>query len=466
MSLAATQAKNNLEKMSASELRASASLASIYGLRMLGMFLILPIFAIYASTLPGGDSQLMIGLALGAYGLTQAIFQLPFGMASDRFGRKRVIYVGLVLFVLGSLVAGFAHDLSTIILGRSIQGAGAISAAVTALAADLTREEHRTKAMAMIGTTIGITFALSLVLGPVLNQWIGVSGIFLLTGVLATAAIFVVKYVVPDPVSSHFHSDAQAQTGKLKEVLKDTQLLRLNFGIFALHAAQMAMFIVVPFAINQSSNMTTNQHWWIYLPVLLLSFVLMVPAIIIGEKRAKLKQVFVAAIVLMLGAQLLFAFSITHFWGIVFSLGAYFIAFNILEATLPSIISKIAPAASKGTAIGVYNTTQSLGVFVGGTAGGFLAHHYNHSAVFIFCSALMAVWLIFALSMTKPPAVKSKMYHLKKLNVAQAEKLTAALSALKGVRETVVIPQEGIAILKVDMQQDWDEAAVLKLIGE
>jgi len=466
MSLAATQAKNNLEKMSASELRASASLASIYGLRMLGMFLILPIFAIYASTLPGGDSQLMIGLALGAYGLTQAIFQLPFGMASDRFGRKRVIYVGLVLFVLGSLVAGFAHDLSTIIVGRSIQGAGAISAAVTALAADLTREEHRTKAMAMIGTTIGITFALSLVLGPVLNQWIGVSGIFLLTGVLATAAIFVVKYVVPDPVSSHFHSDAQAQTGKLKEVLKDTQLLRLNFGIFALHAAQMAMFIVVPFAINQSSNMTTNQHWWIYLPVLLLSFVLMVPAIIIGEKRAKLKQVFVAAIVLMLGAQLLFAFSITHFWGIVFSLGAYFIAFNILEATLPSIISKIAPAASKGTAIGVYNTTQSLGVFVGGTAGGFLAHHYNHSAVFIFCSALMAVWLIFALSMTKPPAVKSKMYHLKKLNVAQAEKLTAALSALKGVRETVVIPQEGIAILKVDMQQDWDEAVVLKLIGE
>jgi MFS family permease len=466
MLFAATQAKKNLERMSPTELRASASLASIYGLRMLGMFLILPIFAIYASTLPGGNSQLMIGLALGAYGLTQAIFQLPFGMASDRFGRKRVIYVGLVLFAIGSVVAGFAEDLSTIILGRSIQGAGAVSAAVTALAADLTREEHRTKAMAMIGTTIGITFALSLILGPVLNQWIGVPGIFLLTGVLATAAIFVVKYVVPDPVSSHFHSDAQAQTGKLKEVLRDQQLLRLNFGIFALHAAQMAMFVVVPFAINESSHLSTHQHWLIYLPVLLLSFVLMVPAIIIGEKRAKLKQVFVGAIALMLGAQLLFAFSIDHFWGIVFSLGAYFIAFNILEATLPSIISKIAPAASKGTAIGVYNTTQSLGVFVGGTAGGFLAHHYNHSAVFIFCSVLIGLWLIFALSMKKPPAVKSKMYHLKKMSVVEAEKLTAALSALKGVRETVVIPQEGIAILKVDMQQDWDEAAVLKLIGE
>lgn len=466
MSSTSKQSKTNLEKMTATELRASASLASIYGLRMLGMFLILPIFAIYASTLPGGDSQLMIGLALGAYGLTQAIFQLPFGMASDRFGRKRVIYVGLVLFAIGSLVAGFANDLSTIILGRSIQGAGAVSAAVTALAADLTREEHRTKAMAMIGTTIGITFALSLILGPVLNQWIGVPGIFLLTGLLATAAIFVVKYVVPDPVSSHFHSDAQAQTGKLKEVLRDKQLLRLNFGIFALHAAQMAMFVVVPFAINQSSNLTTNQHWLIYLPVLLLSFVLMVPAIIVGEKRAKLKQVFVGAIVLMLGAQLLFAFSIAHFWGIVFSLGAYFIAFNILEATLPSIISKIAPAASKGTAIGVYNTSQSLGVFVGGTAGGYLAHHYDNSVVFVFCSALMALWLIFALSMKKPPAVKSKMYHLKKISADQAKKLAVALSGLKGVRETVVLAEEGVAILKVDMQQDWDEAAVLKLIGE
>ena len=466
MSSTSKQSKTNLEKMTATELRASASLASIYGLRMLGMFLILPIFAIYASTLPGGDSQLMIGLALGAYGLTQAIFQLPFGMASDRFGRKRVIYVGLVLFAIGSLVAGFANDLSTIILGRSIQGAGAVSAAVTALAADLTREEHRTKAMAMIGTTIGITFALSLILGPVLNQWIGVPGIFLLTGLLATAAIFVVKYVVPDPVSSHFHSDAQAQTGKLKEVLRDKQLLRLNFGIFALHAAQMAMFVVVPFAINQSSNLTTNQHWLIYLPVLLLSFVLMVPAIIVGEKRAKLKQVFVGAIVLMLGAQLLFAFSIAHFWGIVFSLGAYFIAFNILEATLPSIISKIAPAASKGTAIGVYNTTQSLGVFVGGTAGGYLAHQYGNSMVFVFCSVLMGLWLIFALSMKKPPAVKSKMYHLKKISADQAKKLAVALSGLKGVRETVVLAEEGVAILKVDMQQDWDEAAVMKLIGE
>ena len=355
----------SIDKMNSTELRASISLASIYGLRMLGMFLILPIFAIYAETLPSGKSHLMIGFALGAYGLTQAIFQLPFGIASDRFGRKRVIYVGLVLFVIGSLVAGLAHDLPMIILGRSIQGAGAVSAAVTALVADLTREEHRTKAMAMIGGTIGITFAMSLILGPVLNKLIGVSGIFLMTAVLAAAAILVVKFVVPDPVVSSFHSDAQAKTGKLKEVLKDAQLLRLNYGIFALHAAQMAMFVVVPFAIKKTSGMDANDHWLIYLPVLVSSFVLMVPAIIYGEKKAKLKQVFVAAIATMLVAQLAFAFSIDYFWGIVFSLGAYFVAFNVLEASLPSIITKIAPAASKGTAIGVYNTTQSLGVFMG-----------------------------------------------------------------------------------------------------
>lgn len=461
-----SSAENTSVKMNATELRASISLASIYGLRMLGMFLILPIFAIYAEKLPGGQSHLMIGLALGAYGLTQALFQLPFGMASDRFGRKRVIYVGLLLFVIGSLVAGFATDLNTVIIGRSIQGAGAVSAAVTALVADLTREEHRTKAMAMIGGTIGVTFAMSLILGPVLNQWIGVSGIFLMTAVLAAAAIVVVKFVVPDPVVSSFHSDAQAKTGKLKEVLADTQLLRLNFGIFALHAAQMAMFVVVPFAIRNTSGMNENQHWQIYLPVLVLSFVLMVPAIIYGEKRAKLKQVFVGAIAMMLAAQLAFAFSITHFWGIVISLGAYFVAFNVLEASLPSIITKIAPADSKGTAIGVYNTTQSLGVFVGGAVGGYLSSSHGFAAVFVFCSVLMALWLLFGLSMKAPPAVKSKMYHLNKISAAKAKTLATKLAALQGVRETVVLADEGLVVLKVDIQQGWDEAAVVRLIGE
>ncbi|ROH86913.1 MFS transporter [Pseudomethylobacillus aquaticus] len=453
------------ERMSSLELRASMSLASIYGLRMLGMFLILPIFSIYAETLPGGDSHLLIGLALGAYGLTQAMFQLPFGMASDRYGRKRMIYIGLVLFVIGSLVAGFADNLYTIIIGRAIQGAGAVSAVVTALVADLTREEHRTKAMAMIGGTIGVTFALSLILGPALNQVIGVPGIFLLTGALAALAILDVKFLVPDPVVSRFHSDAEAAPSKLKDVLRNKQLLRLNFGIFALHAAQMAMFVVVPFAIKQTSGMSENDHWLIYLPIMVLSFVLMVPAIIYGEKRAKLKLIFVGAISVMLLAQLMFAASITHFWGIILSLSAYFVAFNVLEASLPSIISKLAPAASKGTAIGVYNTAQSIGIFLGGTLGGVLSHYYGYASVFLFCSVLMGIWLLLAISMQPPPAVKSKMYHVDEMSPEAAASLAKALGTLAGVREAVVLADEGLVILKIDMQHAFDETQALQLIG-
>lgn len=449
--------------MTALELRASLSLASIYGLRMLGMFLILPIFAIYAESLPGGASHLMIGLALGAYGLTQALLQLPFGMASDRYGRKRVIYFGLAIFALGSLIAALATDIETIILGRAIQGAGAVSAAVTALVADLTREENRTKAMAMIGGTIGITFAFSLVAGPALNQWIGVPGIFALTGILTLLAMLVVRFVVPDPQISRFHSDAEASAGKLREVLRNTQLLRLNFGIFALHAAQMAMFVVVPFALMETGGLDANHHWQVYLPIMGVAFVCMVPAIIYGEKQAKLKNVFVAAIALMFGAQLLFASSIDHFWGIVTSLTIYFVAFNVLEASLPSIISKVAPAASKGTAMGVYNTSQSLGVFLGGTVGGWLSHVHGYAAVFIFCSVLIGLWLGFAASMKAPPAVKSRMFHINEMPAEAGQRLADRLLQLQGVREAVVLADEGVALLKVDMHA-WDEDAALQLI--
>ncbi len=441
------------------------SLASIYGLRMLGMFLILPIFAIYAETLPGGKSHLMIGLALGAYGLTQALFQLPFGMASDRYGRKQVIYFGLLLLAIGSLVAATAHDITWVIIGRAIQGSGAVSAAVTALVADLTREEHRTKAMAMIGATIGLTFAFSLVAGPALNQWIGIPGIFALTGALALLALLVVKYVVPDPAVSRFHSDAEAAPDRLREVLQDPQLQRLNFGIFALHAAQMAMFVVVPFALVKAGQLDANHHWQVYLPVMIVAFVCMVPAIIYAEKTGKLKPVFVSAIALMLAAQILFAASIAHFWGIVASLTTYFIAFNLLEANLPSLISKIAPAPAKGTAMGVYNTSQSLGVFLGGVMGGWLSHTQGNAAVFIFCSVLMGLWLIFAIGMQAPLAVRSRMFHLEELSPKAAQNLAAKLAALQGVREAVVLAEEGVALLKVEMA-GWDEAAALKLIGE
>ncbi|HQM87935.1 MAG TPA: MFS transporter, partial [Methylotenera sp.] len=412
----------------------------------------------------------MIGLALGAYGLTQALFQLPFGMASDKYGRKPMIYLGLGIFAVGSMVAALAMNIEGVIIGRALQGAGAVSAVVTALLADLTRDEHRTKAMATIGATIGVAFAISLVGGPLLNQWIGVPGIFFMTALLTLAAMAVVKFVVPDPVHSYHHSDASATPAKLKDVLKNKQLLRLNYGIFALHAAQMAMFVVVPFAITKSSQIEVNQHWHIYLPVLIGSFVLMVPAIIYAEKQAKMKQVFLLAIGLMLIAQLAFSAFIQYFWGIVFSLTLYFVAFNILEATLPSIISKIAPAAAKGTAMGVYNTSQSIGIFVGGALGGYLSHQFGYASVFIFCSVMMILWLIFAFSMQAPLAVKTKMFSMDEsaLNMpaAEAEALKQSLTNLHGVLEVAVLPQELTVILKIDKSKNVNEAEIETLVHQ
>lgn len=458
------------DKMTPTELRATISLASIYGLRMLGMFLLLPIFAIYAEKLNGGSNHTLIGVALGAYGLMQVLLQLPFGMASDKYGRKKVIYIGLILFAIGSAVAAMSQDIYIVIIGRAIQGAGAISAVVTALVADSTREEHRTKAMAMIGATIGLTFAISLVAAPLLNQLIGVPGIFWMTAVLSILAIGVVKYAVPDPVSSQFHSDAQAAPSKIKDVLRDAQLLRLNFGTFCLHGAQMAMFIVVPFALKETSGINENQHWQIYLPVLIASFVLMVPAIIYAEKRAQLKLVFITAVALMLVAQIAFALNIHLFWGIVASLFVYFVAFNILEASLPSLISKMAPAASKGTAMGVHNTAQSFGMFLGAVMGGYLSHQFGFSAVFIFCALLMSLWLVLAFGMKTPPTVRTKMYHIEGLNDATANELTIKISQISGVQEVVVIAAEGSVIVKINNQQGKKafadiEQDIVKLIG-
>lgn len=449
--------------MNSLELRASLGLAGIYALRMLGMFLILPVFAIYAQTLRGADNHTLIGLALGSYGLTQALLQLPLGMLSDRIGRKKVIYGGLLLFAIGSFVAAGAHDIVTLTIGRVIQGSGAISAAITALLADLTREENRTRAMAMIGMSIGTTFAVSLVLGPVLAQYIGVNGIFALTGALSLAALVGVWLIIPDPAISRFHSDTEANTKRLPAVLKNPQLLRLNYGIFALHAAQMAMFVTIPFALIKTAGLDKAHHWEVYLPVTVIGFLLMVPAIIYGEKKARLKQVFIGAIAIMTAAQLGMALALDSFWQIVMWLGLYFIAFNILEATLPSLISKIAPADAKGTAIGVYNTAQSFGLFMGAAAGGWLYTHYGPAGVFGFTSVLMASWLLASFSMQAPQAVRSVMFHIGEDWQGNPQQLSQQLSALAGVSEAVVVMEDRVAYLKVS-QQGWDENSVKQLV--
>jgi MFS family permease len=450
------------DTMTAIERRASFGLASIYGLRMLGLFIILPVFALYAEHLPGGESHLLMGIALGAYGLTQAILQIPAGWLSDRYGRKPVIYASLILFALGSFVAASADNIYWVIFGRVVQGAGALNAAVMALTADLTREEVRTKAMAMIGITIGITFSISMVLSPLLNSVIGVPGLFALTGVLALLALGVVKFLIPDPVITRFHSDTEASWGHFGEVLRDKELLRLDFGIFSLHAILMSVFMQVPFILKRN-GLDVAQHWYIYLPVMLVAFGLMVPPIIIAEKKARMKQIFMMAVGLAMAGQALLMFAQDSLWGVAIALLVFFTAFNVLEATLPSMISKIAPLAAKGTAMGVYSSVQFLGAFTGAAVGGALMQYIGGNAVFVFAIVLLLVWLIVASGMNPPAAVSTKLYHLSEMNEAAGLELQKQLAQVQGVREVMVIAAENIACLKVDMR-GFDIDAVEQLV--
>ena len=389
--------------MSASEVRAGLSLGALFALRMLGLFIILPVFAVHAPSLRGGDDLVLVGIALGAYGLTQALLQIPFGMAADRFGRKRVILAGLVLFALGSFVAAAAQDIWLTIAGRVIQGAGAISAAVMALAADLTREEHRTKTMAMIGASIGLVFALSLVLGPELYRVAGMGGIFALTGVLALAGIGVLyKAVPPEPAA---HADHAPDMGRaaLAAVLRDPELLRLNFGILALHMMQMAMFVVVPPLLVERAGLPVAAHWHVYLPVVLLSFVLMVPPLLAAERHGRSRRLFLGSIALLVAVQVGLTWWATGLVTIAAWLLGFFVAFNLLEAAIPSLVTRVAPSRAKATALGVYNTTQAFGLFAGGALGGWAAKHYGAAGVFLAAAALGLVWAAVAAGMRIPP---------------------------------------------------------------
>lgn len=393
--------------MNALELRACLALSALYGLRMLGLFIILPVFAVYAERLPGGGSLILVGVAIGIYGLTQAILQIPFGWASDRFGRKPVMYLGLVLFAIGSFVAAFASDIWLVILGRTIQGAGAISGVVIALTADLTRETHRAKAMAIIGSTIGLAFAVSLIAGPPLNAAIGVDGIFVMTGALALLAIGVVYWLVPMPATDENDGKARRAGGRpvqgrfmadLGAVLRERELLRLNFGVLIIHALLTALFLVVPVALRDA-GLPMASHWRVYAPAMVVSFAVLIPVIAMAERRNRVRATFLASIAITLSAMAAFALVLDSVPGLAVALAAFFIGFNLLEALLPSLVSRLAPVHLRGTAIGVYSSIQFLGIFLGGAIGGVLAQTLGLAAVLWFGAALTAAWLAVASTM-------------------------------------------------------------------
>lgn len=434
--------------MTTLEKRATLSLASIYALRMLGLFMILPVLSLFAEQMEGA-TPLLIGLAISVYGLTQALLQIPFGLMSDRFGRKKIIIIGLILFAAGSMVAAVSTTIYGVLIGRAIQGGGAIAAAIMALVADLTQEVHRTKAMATIGASIGISFGVAITLGPVLAGYVGVSGIFGLTAILALLAILVVLFVVPNPKKSIVHCDAELVPAQFFNVLKNPDLLRLDYGIFILHLCLTASFVVLPLLIRDAGLVPEN-HWKVYLPVLITSMAVIVPFVIIAEKKRQMKKVFIGAIVtLVLANTGLFLYS-SELLGLIGFLWLFFCGFNLLEATLPSLISKTAPGDLKGTAMGAYSSSQFMGAFVGGVSGGWFYGAFGAEQVFLFCAVASCTWVIIALFMTPPKYLANMLISLDKINEEKGDSFVAELLNVEGIEEVKLHFEESVAYLKVD----------------
>ncbi len=380
-------------RLTSSERRASVALAGLFACRMLGLFLLLPVFAVAAQGLPGGDDPARVGLALGMYGLTQAIMQIPFGLASDRWGRRPVVITGLLLFIAGSVVCAQADDVLWITLGRAIQGAGAISAAVTAWLADATRDEVRTRAMAMVGGSIGLSFALSLVLAPVLVGWWGLHGLFWTIACLGLLSLAIARWVVPVVPRSNARSMRQAPAA---EVMRHGELLRLNFGVFVLHLIQVALFVVVPALLARTGGLDAQALWRVYLPVILLSFVGMVPIIFVTEKRRAHRSALRLSVAGLVAVCALLPLAAHSFLPLTLALTGFFVAFNVLEALQPSLVSRVAPAEHKGLALGFYNTAQAAGLFCGGALGGWLASTAGADGVFMAAAVLALLWLLAA----------------------------------------------------------------------
>jgi MFS family permease len=449
--------------MQKQEFRAAVSLAAVFSVRLLGLFMIYPVFAAYARNLSGA-SPYLIGEALGIYGLTQGLLQIPFGLLSDRVGRKVMIVFGLLLFAAGSAIAALSSSIGGVIVGRALQGSGAVGAVILALVADLTAEENRTKAMALVGITIGASFMIALVAGPIAASFIGVPGIFWLMVALALVGIAITEFVVPNPRRVSVHRDAEAVPALIWAVLRDRELLRLDFGIFALHAMLTASFLVVPGLLTATLNLPVREQWFVYLPVLVVSVVVMLPAIIVAEKYRRMKSVFVGAVAALAVSQLVLYFGSGNLFVLLAALIVFFSAFNVMEASLPSLITKVAPAEAKGTATGLYSSLQFLGIFIGGIVGGLANQHGGSGGVFILTTAIALAWLLAAATMARPSYLTTRLLPIVGGRKADPEILAARLRQVPGVAEAVIIAEENLAYLKVD-SRSFDAARAEALAG-
>ena len=439
--------------MNSLERKSLVGLASLYAFRMLGLFMLLPVLSLYAQEY-SGSTAILIGIALGIYGLTQGLFQIPLGFLSDKVGRKPVIVGGMLLFLCGSIVAAMSDSMWGLIAGRALQGTGAVASTIMALLSDLTTEQNRTKAMAAVGGSIGIAFAISMVSGPVLANLWGLSGLFWLMAGLAVCGILVLIVIVPTPVVTVQHAESQAIPAMFGILLRDGELLRLNLGIGILHFAQMASWVSVPLILEQTLAYGRDQHWIIYLGVMGLSFLCMLPFIIMAEAKQKMKPVFVGAVVLLaVGEVLLGGGSESRIWFLL-GLFVFFMAFNLLEATLPSLVSKIAPAGGKGTAMGIYSTSQFLGAFLGGVTGGLVAHHFGYAQVFLMVAVLIVVWIVAAVTMKKPRHLKSLVVQLLPNELIVVNDY---VGPVPGICDVVVIPEQQLAYFKIDIDEFCSE---------
>jgi len=434
------------------EARAVSALSFLYAFRMLGLFMVLPILVLYGNQYEGA-TPVMLGLALGVYGLTQALFQIPLGMLSDFIGRKLVICAGLLVFALGSAIAAMADNITWLIIGRALQGSGAIASTIMALVSDITRDENRTKAMASIGASIGVAFSLAMILGPYLGGVGGLSLVFYVCAGLAIMGIAIVVWLVPTPATLTQNRESAPIPKLLKAVLKNNELMRLNVGVFVLHALLMLSFLVWPAIMEQDLGLARSHHWAVYLGLVVCAMAIIVPLIIISERKQKIKPVFISGVLALVISMCIFAVLPIGHWGFWLCMVVFFTAFNLLEATLPSLVSKVSPVGSRGTAMGIYASSQFFGAFIGGFGGGVLLNHFGMSGVFLGGGILALAWLFVAIFMARPQ-------HLSSLSIRYSAPHTTSLTlssrahdailAVQGVHDVLWDAPNKLLYLKID----------------